>query len=125
MGKYNASNYFEKSHLDCRPYESQRWNWSQNSQAPTRVRVEAKMRRILIGDKWNLHRLMNVVPWSLKEFLVYNINAGFCFDGKVDVDSDADGICDRDEMTMNNLYAEELKQEGKSFDPTNRFHRIL
>ncbi len=76
------------------------------------------------GDKWDLDQLFvtnTVIPWSLKEFLVYNLNAGFCFDGRVDVDSDADGMCDRDERTMNNLYAEELKKEGKTFDPANRF----
>jgi hypothetical protein len=48
-------------------------------------------------------------PWQLKKLLVYNINAGFCEDGKVDVDSDGDGLCDRDE----------LKYPG--FDPQNRF----
>ena len=63
----------------------------------------------------------NVVPWSLKQFLVYNLNAGFCLDGMVDVDSDVDGMCDRDELEMNRIYATELAAEGKSFDPANRF----
>ncbi len=48
-------------------------------------------------------------PWQLKKFLVYNLNAGFCEDGKVDVDSDGDGLCDKDEV----------KYPG--FDPTHRF----
>ncbi len=78
------------------------------------------------SKEWDLEGMLtngkpNVVPWSLKEFLVYNLNAGFCLDGKVDVDSDADGMCDRDELEMNRLYATELSAEGKSFDPTNRF----
>ncbi len=75
-------------------------------------------------ESWDFDQLIvtgDVIPWSLKEFLVYNLNAGFCLDGKIDVDSDVDGMCDRDEIAMNNLYAEELSQEGKSFDPANRF----
>ncbi len=77
------------------------------------------------NENWNLESLVHpepdVVPWSLKEFLVYNLNAGFCLDGEVDVDSDADGMCDRDELEANRLYATELSSEGKSFDPANRF----
>ena len=78
------------------------------------------------SQEWDLEGMLtngktDVVPWSLKEFLVYNLNAGFCLDGKVDADSDADGMCDRDEKEMNRIYAEELKSEGKSFDPANRF----
>jgi hypothetical protein len=49
-------------------------------------------------------------PWQLKyELIVYNLNAGFCEDGKVDVDSDADGMCDKDELRM------------PGFDPRKRF----
>ena len=77
-------------------------------------------------SNWNLDKLIknnesDVIPWSLKEFLVYNLNAGFCLDGKVDVDSDTDGMCDRDELEMNRIYATQLAAEGKSFDPANRF----
>ncbi len=50
-------------------------------------------------------------PWFLSKFMVYNLSAGFCLDGEVDTDSDADGMCDRDEL--------ELK--GLGFDPQNRF----
>ena len=46
---------------------------------------------------------------------------GFCLDGKVDVDSDVDGMCDRDELQMNQEYTKELEAEGVSFDPSNRF----
>ena len=78
-----------------------------------------------IGESWDLSQLLSgepdVVPWSLKEFLVYNLNAGFCLDGEVGVDSDVDGMCDRDEIAMNNIYAEKLETEGKLFDPANRF----
>ena len=77
------------------------------------------------NENWDLEDLIhagpNVIPWNLKEFLVYNLNAGFCLDGRVDVDSDADGMCDRDELEMNRIYATELAAEGKSFDPANRF----
>ena len=76
------------------------------------------------GEYWDLGGLIvqsNVIPWSLKEFLVYNLNAGFCLDGKIDVDSDMDGMCDRDELEMNSIYAEKLSAEENLFDPTNRF----
>ena len=76
------------------------------------------------GEHWNLEGLLiesDVIPWNLKEFLVYNLNAGFCLDGKIDVDSDVDGMCDRDELKMNQIYTEELEAEGVSFDPSNRF----
>ena len=76
------------------------------------------------GETWDLSQLIvqpDVVPWKIKEFLVYNLNAGFCLDGRVGVDSDADGMCDRDEIDMNDLYAKELRDEGKFFDPANRF----
>ncbi len=37
-------------------------------------------------------------PWQLKyELVVYNLNAGYCEDGSIDVDSDTDGMCDKDE----------------------------
>lgn len=49
-------------------------------------------------------------PWQLKyELVVYNLNAGFCEDGGVDVDSDADGMCDKDEARL------------PGFDPRRRF----
>lgn len=47
-------------------------------------------------------------PWQMKNFLVYNWNSGFCEDGSVDTDSDADGMCDKDEVKY-------------GFDPANRF----
>ena len=78
-----------------------------------------------IGENWDLNLLLStqayVVPWSLKEFLIYNLNAGFCLDGHVGVDSDVDGMCDRDEIAMSKMYKSQLAEEGKTFDPTNRF----
>lgn len=49
-------------------------------------------------------------PWQFKqsELVVYNLNAGFCMDGTVDVDSDADGACDKDEVKY-------------GLDPSSRF----
>ncbi|MBX9766784.1 MAG: hypothetical protein K2X47_05885 [Bdellovibrionales bacterium] len=49
-------------------------------------------------------------PWQFKQsdLVVYNLNAGFCMDGTVDVDSDADGACDKDEVKY-------------GLDPTARF----
>ena len=87
---------------------------------------EGKFANFEDSKNWDLEGLLvnnrtNVVPWSLKQFLVYNLNAGFCLDGRVDVDSDADGMCDRDELEMNRIYATQLATEGKSFDPANRF----
>ena len=48
-------------------------------------------------------------PWQFKGPVIYNLNRGFCFDGYSGLDSDQDGLCDRDEKST----------EG--FDPLNRF----
>ncbi len=48
-----------------------------------------------------------IKPGSL---VVYNVNSAICFDGTVGVDSDGDGLCDKDEMAL-----------GKPYDPQNRF----
>ena len=47
--------------------------------------------------------------WSANPFIVYNLNAGFCLDGSVGLDSDMDGLCDQDELKMT------------GFEPDNRF----
>ena len=47
--------------------------------------------------------------WRASPFIVYNLNAGFCLDGRVGLDSDMDGLCDEDEMKMT------------GFEPDNRF----
>ena len=48
------------------------------------------------GEKWSFAQNLEKT-WNMKNFLVYNLNAGFCLDGEIDSDSDADGLCDRDE----------------------------
>ena len=35
--------------------------------------------------------------WEVNRLMVYNLNSGVCLDGSIDVDSDADGLCDKDE----------------------------
>lgn len=57
-------------------------------------------------------------PWQLKNFLVYNLNAGYCEDGKIDTDSDADGMCDRDEIRYSGIA---VKGKTFLFDPSKRF----
>ena len=47
--------------------------------------------------------------WHTEPFIVYNLNAGFCLNGTVGLDSDMDGLCDEDEMEM------------PGFEPYNRF----
>ncbi|MCB0341257.1 MAG: VWA domain-containing protein [Bdellovibrionales bacterium] len=58
--------------------------------------------------------------WVLKRLVVYNINSGFCTDGTVDVDSDGDGLCDKDEDHFNNIFADKLNELGVRFDKLNR-----
>ena len=63
-------------------------------------------------------------PWVIKKFLVSNLNAAPCDDGSMDVDSDADGICDKDEIRYNTQLAHQpivaAKMNGKVFDAQNR-----
>ena len=67
-------------------------------------------------------------PWVMKgsKVVAFNLNAGFCRDGGVSADSDADGICDDDELYYNEVYAALIEKlyPGKKFDPQNRnsFH---
>lgn len=62
------------------------------------------------------------IPLRIKRMFVVNLNSGFCDDGTVDVDSDADGICDKDELAYNSKFSARLAAMGKSggFDPANR-----
>lgn len=57
-------------------------------------------------------------PWQMKSFLVYNLNASYCEDGRVDTDSDADGMCDRDEMKYDGTVVKGITYR---FDPRQRF----
>jgi hypothetical protein len=56
--------------------------------------------------------------WMIKRFVVYNMNSAFCMDGSIDRDSDTDGLCDKDEISINKQYASRLN--GKTFNPLNR-----
>lgn len=61
--------------------------------------------------------------WMLRHFQVYNLNSAMCDDGTIDVDSDSDGLCDKDEVRYNTLFATKLADPiwgGKKFDPLNR-----
>lgn len=63
-------------------------------------------------------------PWLIKNFTVTNLNASPCDDGSVDSDSDADGLCDKDEIRYNAEFQADpqkmSRMEGKTFDPLNR-----
>lgn len=73
-------------------------------------------------------------PWRIKEFVVANLNAAPCDDGTMGVDSDADGLCDRDEIRYNTEFAKDLSKRGRmnlgtlgqAFDPQKRnsFHPV-
>lgn len=64
--------------------------------------------------------------WILRQFMVYNLNSAFCLDGIVAVDSDGDGLCDKDEVDLNSRFKDrldELSQQSShriQFDPLNR-----
>ncbi|MCB0394114.1 MAG: hypothetical protein KDD25_06125, partial [Bdellovibrionales bacterium] len=58
------------------------------------------------------------IPYRIRKFGVYNMNAGFCFDGSIAADSDADGLCDKDEEDMNRWLSSVLGP--RRFSPTNR-----
>lgn len=62
--------------------------------------------------------------WRIKRFVVTNLNASPCEDGTVDADSDADGLCDKDEIAFNEKFANDptysQRMGGKFFDPQNR-----
>lgn len=59
-------------------------------------------------------------PYVLSDLFVYNLNAGTCDDGRIGVDSDADGLCDRDEEHYNREYVVQLDA-----DPSTRGRRFL
>ncbi len=63
-------------------------------------------------------------PWLIKNFTVKNLNAAPCDDGTIDADSDADGLCDKDEIRYNTEFLSDPgkleRMQGKKFDPLNR-----
>ncbi len=61
-------------------------------------------------------------PWQLKRMMTFNTNAGFCLDGSVDTDSDADGLCDKDEIATNEKYADFIANNNlQPLDPAKHF----
>lgn len=63
-------------------------------------------------------------PYKVKYFGVYNLTSAPCFDGTIGPDSDMDGLCDRDEVELNNNPFVLSRTNGQRFDLTNRnsFH---
>lgn len=63
-------------------------------------------------------------PYVIKNFVVYNMNSAPCDDGSMGGDSDADGLCDKDEEKYNKQFANDPEKKarmgGKTFDPANR-----
>ncbi len=57
--------------------------------------------------------------WMIKRMMTYNLNSAFCSDASIEADSDADGICDKDEELFNNVFAAKLPP-GLKFSPQNR-----
>ena len=67
-----------------------------------------------------LFRQKLIEPWSLERFVVYNLNAGFCLNGYVGVDSDADGLCDQDEEALPGFHANNRFSFGDGY--SDYFH---
>lgn len=88
-------------------YLSSAYYGRRNFEAETRLR---RMAEVGEGEYINLAGRQNLdyndliaggqnrERWFLKNFVVYNLNASFCENGKIDVDSDGDGLCDQDEI---------------------------
>ena len=66
----------------------------------------------------------DAIPWVITQFMVTNLNAAPCDDGTIGPDSDADGICDADEIRYNTMFANDStlssRMNGFTFDPQNR-----
>lgn len=66
--------------------------------------------------------------WAIRQFMVFNLTSAACDDGTVGADSDADGLCDVDEVRYNDELLNDpwvtasarARLGGKSFDPRNR-----
>ncbi len=69
-------------------------------------------------------QLTQIIPNIVKRFMVVNLTSAPCDDGSMDVDSDADGLCDKDEINYNHTLAADPvlgpRMNGFSFNPTNR-----
>lgn len=82
---------------------------------------------VSLGETLDFQSLLGGVknkPITVKNdrLLVTNLNSGFCLDGSREVDSDADGLCDKDELAFNSIYKTDLDRyfSGKRFDPARR-----
>lgn len=79
-----------------------------------------------VSGKIPLSKLIGLTtaePWLIKNFVVNNVNSAACDDGTMDADSDADGLCDKDELRYNEEFTDAGKKSrmgGKLFDPQNR-----
>ncbi len=62
-------------------------------------------------------------PYEIKDFFVYNLNSAVCDTGEIGADSDADGLCDSDEIKYNIYFEENIKKKfgQKLFSTTNRY----
>ncbi len=59
--------------------------------------------------------------WKINNFLVYNLNSAICSDNYYGLDSDADGLCDQDEIQFTKDFQDKLAELGAdSFDPARR-----
>lgn len=68
-------------------------------------------------------------PWKIKRFVVTNLNAAPCLDGSIDTDSDADGLCDKDEEKLNEMaqdptYAARMKNNLFQINNRNSFSSV-
>jgi hypothetical protein len=59
-------------------------------------------------------------PYEIKYFGVYNLTSAACLDGSVDSDSDMDGLCDKDEVNLNQDAQLRPRMNGRQFSATNR-----
>lgn len=63
-------------------------------------------------------------PWIIKRFVVTNLTSAPCDDGTIGADSDADGLCDKDEQRYNQelvrIPSVAERMSGRLFDPVKR-----
>lgn len=63
-------------------------------------------------------------PFTIKNFVVYNMSASLCEDGRIEVDSDGDGVCDRDETRMGLNPTKRFSISGSPYGDFFHFRRI-
>lgn len=80
------------------------------------------------GEDINIDELIiggvDNVSYHIKDLFVYNLNSTLCDDGDIGADSDADGLCDRDEDRYNTKYKDVINANpayaNKLFDKYKR-----